>query len=127
MNHTPLTGMSEGQSEQLLRLMAAGESATLEFKQARQALNKDVFESVCAFLNRKGGHLILGVKDNGEIQGIAPEFQAKIRQELVTGLNNPQLLSPPFALQPEIAVIQGKTLIVLYRAHRKTPSFRAGI
>jgi type I site-specific restriction endonuclease len=30
----------------------------------RNKLNKDVFESICAFLNRNGGDLILGVNDN---------------------------------------------------------------
>jgi len=33
-------------------------------------LNKNVYESVCAFLNRNGGHLILGIKDNGTICGV---------------------------------------------------------
>jgi predicted HTH transcriptional regulator len=30
-------------------------------------LNKDVSVTVCAFLNRSGGEIFLGVKDNGDI------------------------------------------------------------
>ena len=39
----------------------------VEFKQSKTKLNRDVFESVCAFLNRNGGHLFLGVNDAGSI------------------------------------------------------------
>jgi ATP-dependent DNA helicase RecG len=41
------------------RLLSQPESLNLEFKQARNGLPGDVFESVCAFLNRQGGHLVL--------------------------------------------------------------------
>lgn len=100
--------------EDLRTLIAQGESETLEFKEARKGLNKDVFESICAFLNRQGGHVVLGVKDNGTVQGIDPELVSKIKQELVTGLNNPQIFSPPCALAPESMVLDGRHLIVLY-------------
>ena len=56
--------------ERLKEILNGGESITVEFKQSKTKLNKDVFESVCAFLNCNGGHLFLGVKDNGEIVGI---------------------------------------------------------
>ncbi len=59
--------------EKLKELLACGESINIEFKQSRNKLNKDVFESVCAFLNRNGGHLFLGVGDKGDIIGIEPE------------------------------------------------------
>ncbi len=54
----------------ILSLISQGESITVEFKESKSKLNKDVFESVCAFLNRHGGHLFLGVRDNGEIVGV---------------------------------------------------------
>lgn len=31
---------------------------------------KDVYETVCSFSNRDGGHIFLGVKDNGTILGV---------------------------------------------------------
>ena len=43
--------------EKIKELLNDGESHTVEFKQSKNKLNKDVFESVCAFLNRNGGHL----------------------------------------------------------------------
>ena len=47
-------------SDRLKEIINLGESIEVEFKQSKLKLNKDVFESVCAFLNRNGGHLFLG-------------------------------------------------------------------
>ena len=50
-------------TEKLREMINGGEGLTVEFKQSRTKLNRDVFETVCAFLNRNGGHLFLGVDD----------------------------------------------------------------
>ena len=34
---------------------------------------QNLFETVCAFLNRNGGHIFLGISDKGEIIGISDE------------------------------------------------------
>ena len=81
-----------------------GEGISMEFKECRNKLNKDVFESICAFLNRNGGDLLLGVNDKGKITGIAPEAVERVKKELVTALNNPQKLNPPCYLMPEDVV-----------------------
>ena len=56
--------------ESLKKIIRSGESITVEFKESKNKLNKDVYDSVCAFLNRFGGKLFLGVNDSGEITGI---------------------------------------------------------
>ena len=38
-----------------------GEGVTTEFKEAKTGLPKNLFETVCAFLNRNGGHIFLGI------------------------------------------------------------------
>jgi len=65
--------------EKLSALISGGEGLTVAFKQSRIRLNKDVFETVCAFLNRNGGHLFLGVDDQGGIVGIEPDHIEKVR------------------------------------------------
>ena len=77
------------------KLIRKGEGISIEFKECRNKLNKSVFKSICAFLNRNGGDLILGVNDRGRITGIAPEAVDQVKKELVTALNNPQKLNPP--------------------------------
>jgi len=51
--------------KQINKILAEGESITVEFKTSHFELNKNALESICAFLNRNGGHMLLGVADNG--------------------------------------------------------------
>ena len=65
---------------ELLEIISKGECCTTEFKKSTTDITKDVYESICAFSNRDGGHIFLGVKDNGEILGIKPDCIEKIRK-----------------------------------------------
>jgi len=47
-------------TKKILSLIAQGEGISIEFKESKSKLNRDVHESVCAFLNRHGGHLFWG-------------------------------------------------------------------
>jgi len=57
--------------DSLSGLMAAGEWTEAEFKAARHALPKSVFETVSAFANTRGGWLVLGVTQDGERYGVS--------------------------------------------------------
>ncbi|MDQ6955446.1 MAG: putative DNA binding domain-containing protein [Mariprofundaceae bacterium] len=93
------------------KLLKQGEGLQIEFKTCRDALNRDVFESVCAFLNRFGGDLLLGVRDNGEVTGVAPDAVDRIKNDFVTALNNLQKISPPFYLSIEAVTYEGKSVL----------------
>ncbi len=45
-------------------LIKEGEGLRLEFKEAKAKLPKSFYETVCAFLNREGGKILLGVSGN---------------------------------------------------------------
>jgi len=94
--------------------ISRGEGLTVEFKKCKSVLNKDVFESVCAFLNRAGGELLLGVNDNGTIEGVSPDAVQKIKEEFVTSINNPQKINPPVYLSIEETTIEGKHILYVY-------------
>ena len=49
-------------------LIAQGEGISIEFKECKDTLPKNVFETLCAFLNRFGGDIFLGLKDDGTIK-----------------------------------------------------------
>ena len=49
-------------------MVAAGESETLEFKKSTGQLQR-AGETLCAFLNGKGGRVFFGVTDSGKIVG----------------------------------------------------------
>jgi ATP-dependent DNA helicase RecG len=46
------------------KLLNEGEGISVEFKKASSELPANFFETVCAFLNRNGGSIILGVSDD---------------------------------------------------------------
>ncbi len=56
--------------EKIKKLILEGENMNTELKLASQSLPKNLFETVCAFLNTIGGIIILGVNDKREIIGI---------------------------------------------------------
>ena len=74
--------------EYFQQILAQGENINVEFKECKTALNKDVYETVCAFLNRAGGEILLGVKNSGEVVGVAPDKIEQIHKEFVTTINN---------------------------------------
>jgi ATP-dependent DNA helicase RecG len=88
--------------DRIKELITRGEGVDIEFKTAQFELSGDTFDSICAFLNRNGGHLILGVNNDGEIEGILDDSVQDIVNNLVTNTNNPQKLNPPYLLSPKI-------------------------
>jgi len=57
-----------------------------------------MINSVCAFLNRNGGHLFLGVKNDETIVEIEEKSVDKVKKDFVTSINNPFKISPTFYL-----------------------------
>ncbi len=101
-------------SEQLQHIINQGEGVNIEFKTAQKKLNQSIFETICAFLNRKGGHLFLGVKDDGTIVGVQEEAVQKLLDEVVTLANNPQKLAPTFYISAEVVFIKKVSVIYVY-------------
>lgn len=100
--------MSEQRAKYVLNL---GEGIRVEYKEAREQLPKNLFESVCAMLNRDGGDIVLGADDQGNVTGLAPVAVESMRANLVNLSNNPQKLNPPFILHPSVYEIEGKQII----------------
>lgn len=86
--------MVEKISDNLLNIIKLGESYTTEFKEATNNLPKSLFETICGMLNRNGGHIFLGVKDNGTIIGIDKDSVDRIKKDFSNLCNNPQKISP---------------------------------
>ena len=96
----------------ITRLIAKGEGIDIEFKECKSEISSDVYETVCAFLNRIGGHILLGVEDNGNVTGIEPKAVAKIKSAFATTINNPNKIAPTFYTNIEEHLIDG--MIVLH-------------
>lgn len=104
----------ESTESKILELIRKGEGLDLEFKSCRNQLNRDIYKTVCAFLNRHGGTLFLGVQDNGDVQGIEPDAVAQIRKDFVTAVNNPQKITPSTYLTVDEVTVAGKPLLRIY-------------
>ena len=63
-------------SEEIKKLIQKGEKIDVEFKSSKDALTKDIYDSVCSFNNRNGGHILLGVNDDKEVIGVRKPFQS---------------------------------------------------
>jgi ATP-dependent DNA helicase RecG len=95
-------------------LLQQGEGIEVEFKTARFDLNKDTFDSICAFLNRMGGHILFGVNDSGKVEGVIESCIPEMINNLITNANNPGKLYPPVYLSPQVLDYEGKKIIYLY-------------
>ena len=95
-------------------IIKKGEGISIEFKECKRDVSKNVYDTVCAFLNRNGGELLLGVDDNGRIMGIDAHDVERIKKDFVTVVNNPQKISPAFYLTIELVRISGKLIIYIY-------------
>ena len=98
---------------ELLKLIQGGENIHVEFKKSTTEITKDVYDTVCSFSNRDGGTIILGVKDNGGILGVAPDAVDRMKKDFVTSINNGQKINPPLYLRPETCTVNGRTLLVI--------------
>lgn len=74
--------------DEIKKLIQNGEKIDVEFKESKNSLTKDVFDTVCSFNNRNGGHILLGVNDKREIVGVGKEKVDKVIKEFTTAINN---------------------------------------
>ena len=83
-------------SSRIATLLAIGENQNIEFKRACDGPKADTFESVCAFLNKAGGDLLLGVDDDGTVVGLPPKSVDAMIRNFVKVMNDPNLFEPVF-------------------------------
>ena len=99
--------------EEIIKLIQNGEKIDIEFKESNNALPKNIYDSVCSFNNRNGGHILLGVNDEKLIVGVNEDKIDKIIKEFTTSVNNSQKIYPPLYLTPVPVNIKGKTVIYI--------------
>ena len=99
--------------EEIIKLIQNGEKIDIEFKESNNTLPKNIYDSVCSFNNRNGGHILLGVSDEKQIIGVNEDKIDKIIKEFITSVNNSQKIYPPLYLTPVPVNIKGKTVIYI--------------
>ncbi len=100
--------------ERIASLIKQGEGISVEFKESRMALNRNVYETVCAFLNRHGGTILLGVSDNGQVTCVDPSVALQIKKDFVNTMNNPQKITLAAYLSLDEVQIDGKAVLNIF-------------
>lgn len=99
--------------EELNTILTQGESIRIEFKESQNGVPDSFYDTIVSFLNREGGVILLGVTDNGGVLGLGEQNLMNLKQNIVTALNNPDVLNPPFPLPVnEIEHSNGKLLYI---------------
>ena len=102
-------GEGEGEVKQtdLRKLIKSGESETVELK---ASFNKEILETSGAFANTKGGVILIGISDRGEIRGI------QIGKETLRDWANQisQSTEPRIIPEIELSKVDGKNLAIIW-------------
>ena len=93
---------------ELVKLLTEGESETVEFKPSLSQTG-NILECVSAFSNTKGGILVIGVRDTGEVIGV------DIGKRTLESLANTIKQNTDPVIYPSISVenVEGKNVIVI--------------
>lgn len=87
---------------ELQSMLTIGETVAVEFKRCGNCIESDTYETVCSFLNRFGGDILMGVLDNGTVIGVPEKAAPDMVKNFITVISNPMLFSPTVYLVPEI-------------------------
>jgi len=122
--------------EDVLRLIAEGESSKLEFKQTMRfnlkagkngkEIEQANIKTIAAFLNSDGGTLLVGVADNGAVTGLdADAFESDDRALLHFNNLVNQYVGAEFAAYVNTMVleVQGKKVLRAHCVPAGTPAF----
>ena len=99
--------------ERIRSILTGGEHETVEFKQALTQVPESLYETICAFLNHKGGDILLGVDDDGQVIGIPEDKADAFCLDIANATNNNTLFSPPYLLYPQKLLFEGKWIIAV--------------
>ena len=94
-------------------LLSTGENAAIEFKTSTDKVSHSVYESVCAFLNRSGGRILMGVQDDGTVIGVNPEKADALIKDIINAIQNSEMFLPTPFFTPEKIRLDDKIVIAL--------------
>ena len=96
----------------LYELLEGLEWKDLELKESKIKVPDSAYESVSAFLNTEGGHIVLGVDDDKNIIGVLDVD--KIQGDFIGELHNPMRLGAPVQFDEYHKEHDGKDVLIFY-------------
>ena len=101
--------------DELIQLLSAHEWKNIEFKEAQKAVPKNAYETVSAFANTAGGHLVFGVKKDGtqfEVVGVLNVD--KVQNEFLSTLRDKEKISLIIDVEEHLRNMDGNDLLIFY-------------
>ncbi len=99
--------------EQFKALTQVGEDTQVEYKTCAEEISDSLYESICSFLNHSGGHILVGVQNDGKIVGVNPDKAETLKSNIITCIKNKELFLPCPYFTPQILTVEDKTVISL--------------
>ena len=106
---------------ELMALLNAHEWRDVEFKEARREVPNRAYETVSAFANTEGGHLVFGVRQSGQdIEIVGVLDVDKVQNEFLSGLRQRDKISLVMDVGEELHKHEGADLLIFHvpEAHR---------
>ncbi len=102
---------SELTSEELERIIDQGENETTEFKVELSRNHKEFAETMVAFSNLRGGLILVGIDDHGEVRGLQDADPVKMEEQIQNFSR--EFCDPPVKFTLKKVELQGKPVIVV--------------
>ena len=101
--------------DELIELLNAHEWRDVEFKEAQRAVPRNAYETVSAFANTEGGHLVFGVKKSGQDMEIVGVLDVdKVQNEFLTTLRQPDKISVVVDVREGLHKYDDSDLLIFY-------------
>jgi ATP-dependent DNA helicase RecG len=101
--------------EELIDLLNAHEWRDVEFKEAQRDVPRNAYETVSAFANTEGGHLVFGVRKNGqEFEVVGVLDVDKVQNDFLTTLRQPEKFSVIVNVREELHKHGDSDLLIFY-------------
>ena len=101
--------------DELMELLRAHEWRDVEFKEAQHEVPRNAYETVSAFANTEGGHLVFGVRKSGQdVEVVGVLDVDKVQGDFLTTLRQPSKVSVVVNVQEELHKHGDSDLLIFY-------------
>jgi len=98
-------------SDNLKEIISTGESSTVQFKEKINSVDALAAE-ICAFANTKGGLIVVGVNDTGQVVGLAPTEISRLNQMISNCCS--QKIYPAISVETDNIKTDNKIVVVIH-------------
>ena len=116
--------------DEFIQLLKRHEWNNIEFKEAKNAVPRNAYETVSAFANTAGGHLVFGAKKDGICFKVVGVIDVdKVQNEFISTLRSKEKISLIIDVKEYLCDLEEKDILVFYvpeASRTEKPVYLAG-